>query len=94
MWRSYALTLDGFIHSMPAAARRNMKLDPHNKMECQEVLDMAWEVKEGSTMRRFSVLTGCVWKSYLFLSRNILKFDPINDITSFFVDLGEIGKST
>ena len=94
MWRSCALTLDGFINSMLAAARRNMKLDPHNKMQCQEVLDMTWEVKGGSTMKGFSVLTGCVRKSNLFLSRNILKYGPINDITSFFVDLGEIGKST
>ena len=85
MWESCAAALDGCIYFMPRVARRIMKLDPNNNdaMSCVGDNLGIFKFMESRTLIG---IDGCVYG--LFCEADcIVKYDPINDITSFIGDV-------
>ena len=86
-WLSCALALDGCIYFMPGSAHRIMKLDPNNGDAISSVGDDLgddWGDRDYDEMYRGTVvgIDGCVY-GIPHRSKHILKYDPINDTTSF-----------
>ena len=81
-WDSCAVALDGCISFMPGSADRIMKLDPNNGDAVSSVRD---EVGGGGTIRYNGTVVGigrCMYGIPEWYQR-ILKYDLINDVTSF-----------
>ena len=81
MWTSCAAALDGFVYFMPNCARRIMKLAPNNNDAMSSVGD---DLGDGRCKYIGTVIgiDGCVYGVPNETDR-ILKYDQINDITSF-----------
>ena len=80
MWRSCAAALDGCIYFMPYNASRIMKLDPNDNDAMSSVGDDLGYY-DNKYIETVVGIDGCVYG--IPKTTSIVKYDPINIITSF-----------
>ena len=86
MWASCAAALDGCIYCMPRDARQIMKIDP-NKNDAMTSVGDDLGGRNDKYCGTVVGIDGCVYGIPFACELMIIKYDPINDKTSF---LGEV----